>query len=110
MKDSEKKQLEIGDVVFMSQYGTIHNIGEIDKVTDKMAFCGTNKFKRKYNGQWLNKIPTERWGGVYFIPNNDDIEQFNNQQLIRFISNFDYSKLTYESMLKIKEIIKNEKA
>lgn len=109
MKDSNKKELQVGDSVFMTQYGVIHFIGKIDRLTDKRAFCGVFSFKREYAGQWLNKIPSEKWGGSYFIPNNDDIERFNKQQLSLFVSRFDYSKLTYESMLKIKEIIKSDK-
>ena len=102
-----KQLLETDTDIFCRTYGTMSYFGKIDRVTDKFAFVGNTKFIREYNGNWLDQVPREKWSTTsYFIPTENDIIEFKKQQLIRFITNFDYSKLSLDKMVEIRDIIK----
>ena len=102
-----KLLLEVGTEIFMRTYGSISYFGKIDRVTDKFAFSGITKFAREYNGSWVDIVPKEKWSSTsYFIPTEKDKEEIKRQQLIRFVTKFDYSKLSLDKMIEILNIIK----
>ena len=102
-----KLLLEVGTEICSRNYGNISYLGKIDRVTDKFAFFGTTKFKREYNGSWLDIVPREKWSSTsYFVPSEKDIIELKKQQLIRFVTKFDYSKLSIDKMVEIRDIIK----
>lgn len=69
-------KLEVGTEIFSRSYGNVSFFGKIDRVTNNFAFCGNTKFKRQYNGAWVDKVGRGRWSTTnYFIPDeNDKIE------------------------------------
>ena len=102
-----KLLLEVGTEIFMRNYGSISYFGKIDRVTDKFAFSGITKFARERNRSWVDIVPREKWNSTsYFIPTEKDKEEIKRQQLIRFVTKFDYSKLSLDKMIEILNIIK----
>ena len=102
-----KLLLEVGTEIFMRNYGSISYFGKIDRATDKFPFSGTTKFTREHNGSWVDIVPREKWNSTsYFIPTEKDKEEIKRQQLIRFVTKFDYSKLSLDKMIEILNIIK----
>ena len=102
-----KLLLEVGTEIFMRNYGSISYFGKIDRATDKFAFSGTTKFAREHNGSWVDIVPKEKWSSTsYFIPTEKDKEELKREQLIRFVTKFDYSKLSLDKMIEIQNIIK----
>ena len=102
-----KQLLEINTDIFCRTYGTMSYFGKIDRVTDKFAFVGSTKFVREHNGSWLDNVPRQKWSSMsYFVPTENDITELKKQQLIRFVTKFDYSKLSLDKMVEIRDIIK----
>lgn len=102
-----KQKLEVGVIIFCINYGTMSYFGKVDRVTDKYAFVGTSKFVREYGSMHLDIVPREKWSVTsYFVPNENDIIELKKQQLIRFVTKFDYSKLSFDKMVEISDIIK----
>ncbi len=102
-----KKTLEVGTYIFCRNYGTMSYFGEVDRVTEKFAFVGSSKFVREYGSMHLDIVPREKWSVTsYFIPDEKDIIELKKQQLIRFVTKFDYSKLSFDKMCEIRDIIK----
>ena len=103
-----KLLLEVGTEIFSITYGSISYFGKIDRTTDKFAFSGVTKFAREHNGSWVDVVPREKWSStLYFIPTEKDKEELKRQQLIMFVTKFDYSKLSLDKMIEIRNIIKN---
>ena len=101
------KKLEVGDIIFSSQYSNKTKFGVIDRVTEKYAFVGNTKFNREVDERYFNSIPRERWNTTsYFIPTEEDIKKYNLKNKIYFIQKFNYSELTEEKINKIYEILK----
>ena len=101
------KLLEVGVDIFCRYYGTMSYYGKIDRVTDKFAFVGSTKFVREYKSMYLDIVPREKWGTTsYFVPDENDIIELKKQQLVRFVTRFDYSKLSLDKMVEIRDIIK----
>ena len=102
-----KLLLEVGTEIFSRNYGTISYFGKVDRVTEKFAFVGSSKFVREYGSMYLDIVPREKWSVTsYFIPEEKDIIELKKQQLIRFLTKFDYSKLSFDKMCEIRDIIK----
>ena len=103
-----KKTLEVGTDIFCRNYGTMSYFGKVDRVTEKFAFVGSSKFVREYGSMHLDIVPREKWSVTsYFIPDEKDIIELRKQQLIRFVTKFDFSKLSLDKMIEIQNIIKN---
>ena len=101
------KLLEVGVDIFCRNYGTMSYYGKIDRVTEKFAFVGSTKFVREYKNMHLDMVPREKWSVTsYFVPDEKDIIELKKQQLIRFVTKFDYSKLSLDKMVEIRDIIK----
>ena len=102
-----KLLLEVGTDIFCRNYGTMSYFGKVDRVTEKFAFVGSSKFVREYGSMYLDIVPREKWSVTsYFIPTEKDKEELKRQQLIRFVTKFDYSKLSLDKMIEILNIIK----
>jgi hypothetical protein len=99
-------QLEVGTEIFSRSYGCVSFFGKIDRVTNHFAFCGHTKFKRQYNGMGVDKVGREKWCTTYyFIPNEDDKIELKKKALINKVVKFDYSKLSYDKICEIHEIL-----
>ena len=99
-------QLEIGTEIFCRNYGDDRFFGKIDRVTNTMAYCGSKKFKRGYDSYWLNEVGRPRWNTAsYFIPSENDKIELKRRTLINKVVNFDYSKLSFDKICEIHEIL-----
>ena len=99
-------QLEVGTEIFSISYGHASFFGKIDRVTNNYAFCGITKFKRQCNGMWVDKIGREKWSTtMYFIPDENDKIELKKQILINKVIKFDYSKLSFDKICEIHEIL-----
>ena len=99
-------QLEVGTEIFSRSYGNASFFGKIDRVTNNFAFCGNTKFKRQYNGMWIDKVGSERWSTThYFIPDENDKIELKKQIMINKVVKFDYSKLSFDKICEIHEIL-----
>ena len=99
-------QLEVGTEIFSRRYGSVSFFGKIDRVTNHFAFCGNTKFKRQFNGMGVDKVGREKWGTTYyFIPNENDKIELKKKALINKVVKFDYSKLSFDKICEINEIL-----
>lgn len=99
-------QLEVGTEIFSRSYGNASFFRKIDRVTNNFAFCGNTKFKRQYNGSWVDKAGSERWSTThYFIPDENDKIELKKQIMINKLVKFDYSKLSFDKICEIHEIL-----
>ena len=99
-------KLEVGTEIFSRSYGNASFFGKIDRVTNNFAFCGNTKFKRRYNGAWVDKVRREKWSTeYYFIPDENDKIELKKQIMIKKVVKFDYSKLSFDKICEIHEIL-----
>lgn len=102
----EKQLLKVGQKIYVRNYGILAYVGEIDRTTKKYAFVGDRKFKIDYTDKYIDTFPRRHFSNaIYFIPDENDIIELKKQQLIRFVTKFDYSKLSLDKMVDIKDII-----
>jgi len=111
----EKKQLQVGDVIYKYNYGNITYRGKIERVTEKRAYSGYLTFKREYSGGSLMVIGGGKWdSSSYCIESLEDIEKFNRQIAIREMKNTigllnaNIHNIGTDFMKRITEDIKNE--
>ena len=101
--------LEIGTEIFCRRYDNSSYFGKIDRVTNTLAFCGTKKFKRQYKGNWIDEVGREKWATTsYFIPSESDKIELKKRTLINKVVKFDYSKLSFDKICEIHEILIRE--
>lgn len=99
-------KLEVGTEIFSRSYGNASFFGKIDRVTNNFAFCGNTKFKRRYNGACVDKVRREKWStAYYFIPDENDKIELKKQIMIKKVVKFDYSKLSFDKICEIHEIL-----
>ena len=103
----ETKQLQIGDVIFMSHFRQNTYLGKIDRVTNNFAFVGCRKFARQISGERTVSIsPRGSSSAWYFIPTDDEIREYKRSEDYRRLSVYNFMDLPHEKILKILEIIK----
>ena len=101
------KLLKVGDLIFSRNYGSVSHYGTIDRVTEKFAFINNTKFKIEYNDKSVDISPREKWSTTwYFVPDENDIIELRKKQIINFVIKFDYSKLSFDKICDIRDIIK----
>jgi hypothetical protein len=101
------KKVELGDMIFRSQYSSVSKAGVIDRVTEKFAFIGSTKFNRYFSNKYFVSVPRTQWSTTYyFIPTIEDIKEYNHQNRVYFLSKFDFSKLESEKIETIYQIVK----
>lgn len=84
--NEETKKLNVGDVIYLTGNYGIHQRANIDRVTNTLAFSGTNKFKREYT-DWLTIIGyRERWSTTHWEVETPELKyKFINQKTIESI-------------------------
>ena len=102
------KLLEVGDTLLKCHFGQLSFLGEIDRVTKTTAFIGYSKYKREMpNDKSVVPIPRDNYSSAWiFVADENDMIELRKQNLISFVVRFDYSKLSYEKMVEIRDILK----
>ena len=102
------KLLEVGDILLKRHFGQLSLVGEIDRVTNTIAFIGDSKYKREMSqNKTVTSIPRENYSSAWiFVADENDMIELRKQNLISFVVRFDYSKLSYDKMVEIRDIIK----
>ena len=100
--------LEVGDILLKRHFGQLSLVGEINRVTNTIAFIGDSKYKREMSQtKTVTSIPRENYSSAWiFVADENDMIELSKQNLISFVVRFDYSKLSYDKMVEIRDIIK----
>ena len=104
---TEKRLLEVGDIVYSKHFDNWTSRFKIDRVTAKFAFEKESKYEREIFGQALvTPVPYDKWQTVSFFIETPEIKvEFENQRILSKLSRFDYSVLTPEQRRRILNII-----
>lgn len=107
---SNKTQLEVNDVVYTEQYGTINKY-PIDRVTTTMAFCKNKKFSRKINSSGSVKIiGASTWDTHYAYIETYYYKSKHLEQVYKgFLFGFNFKNLTQDQAKRVYELIKSFK-
>jgi hypothetical protein len=99
-------KLEIGTELTAHKYGRVHGITKIDRVTEKMAFAGTTKFKRESLSDWIRPIGADTYGSYgYCLTTQEDREEITRSRRIEKLKDYKWDKLSDDSLRKIIEIL-----
>lgn len=103
----DKKLLEVGDMIYFSQYGKLTSRRKITRVTKTQAFYRVNenyegKVKRSVDGGYVRSIPVERFSSTYIRKETPELKsEFNRKLLENKFSKIDVTKLSDEVLEKI---------
>ena len=102
------KQLEVGDIILKLHFGQISYVGEVDRITNTIAFIGNSKYKRELgSGKTVSSMPRMNYSSAWlYVADENDMIELRKQNLISFVVNFDYKTLSFEKMVEIRDIIK----
>ena len=101
--------LEVGDTILKRHFGSISLVGKIDRVTNTTAFIDNSKYKRElgHKSKTVTSIPRSKYSSAWlFVADENDLAELRKQSLIYFVVNFDYSKLSYDKICDICDVIK----
>ena len=104
---TEKRLLQVGDMVYEKISDKWVSRFKIDRVAAKYAFYKGYKFNRALLGNSLiTSVPKVGHSTSYFIETPELKVEFNNQIILHKLSKFDYSVLTPDQRQRIIDIIK----
>ena len=106
---NEKKELKVGDRIYVVSYNSISSIRVIDRVTNSFAFSGQTKFKKEYTHE-ITIVPSVKWQSTYCYLETDKLkEKLKLQNAKSFVRMFDFHLLSDEKILKLKTFLENLK-
>jgi hypothetical protein len=103
--------LRVGSIVYKLRFGVAEEKIEIDTVTDFVAFSDTVKLKREYEGSKVQSITEQGLGRTVFgesfcVSDLSTVDRLENEILMRYIRNVDYTKFSNSEIQDIHSYIK----
>lgn len=106
IKDSGDFMLDIGDVIYASQYSSTTSKYTIDRVTDTTAFAGRSKFRRRTQGRHVQESPKQTWGASYEIESPELKAAYQRALMVGKLKGILWSKLPDADLSAVWEIVK----
>lgn len=80
------KQLEIGDILYGSKYGSFDSTYQITRVTAKRAFAKVTdryelQFNRECKGTYAREIGGSQWGPTYYLETEEIKAKWHDKAL-----------------------------
>lgn len=100
-------KLEVGDRIYQTNYSRITRIYTIERVTNTLAICKDEKFKREYiDGYSITKVNSGTWGTSYCYVETPKLkEQLLRQNILDKLRTFKYDSVSTEKLRAIMNIL-----
>ena len=109
MENKQEKLLQVGDVLYSRQYGSIGTKFIIDRVTNTQAISGKKKFRRNIGSNgYVKSIGEGSYSPSYYIENDELKEEYQRKKAITYLSSYNFSKLPTTVLLDVFNNLANQ--